>query len=283
MAVSEWCSEKTGWPRIGPRRRSASGRAPSPLAPPSTAPKASSTAGDVGRCGRLATRDPDVILVDEAEEHPTPAGSIDDRRRPAARLDDHGVEEVLVDEAEAGLPQPCRDVDGAAVDTACDAAQSLGAVVHGVHGGHDSQQHLGGADVGRRLLPADVLLPRLQGEAVGGPLLRVDRESDQAPRQIALQPRLDRHEGRMRTAVPERDPEALRGPDGDISSPLPRRLEQRQRQQVGGHGDQRALGVRLRGQCLEITNATPSTPDIAAQCRSSRRRAHRHPGRRRRA
>ena len=130
-----------------------------------------------------------MVLVDEPEEHARARGqsSTIAAARPGASTTTR-VEELPVDQAEAGLPQPGRHVDGAAVDAAGDAAQSLGAVVHGVHGGHHGQQHLGGADVRRRLLPADVLLPRLQGEAIGGALLRVDRESDEPPRQIALQP-----------------------------------------------------------------------------------------------
>ena len=47
------------------------------------------------------------------------------------------------------------------------AAQAVGAVVDGVHARHDGEQHLGGADVARRLLAADVLLAGLQGEPVG--------------------------------------------------------------------------------------------------------------------
>ena len=143
---------------------------------------------DVVRRGRLAARDPDMVLVDEAQEHAARTGVVDDRRRPPLCRDDHSVEEVPVHQSKPGLLEPGRQVDGAAVDAAGDASQSVGTVVHGVHGGHHGQQHLGGADVRRCLFPADVLLARLQGEPVGGSFLRIDRESDESPGQIAFQP-----------------------------------------------------------------------------------------------
>ena len=49
-----------------------------------------------------------------------------------------------------------------------DRVRPVGAVVDGVHRGHDSQEDLGGADVGGRLLAPDVLLPRLQGQPAAG-------------------------------------------------------------------------------------------------------------------
>ncbi len=48
----------------------------------------------------------------------------------------------------------------------------------------------------------------------------------------------------MRAAVAHRDAEALGGAAGDVGAPLPRCLEQRQRQQVGGDDDRRARLVR---------------------------------------
>ncbi len=65
-------------------------------------------------------------------------------------------------------------VGGEAAHAARDAGEARGAVPHGIHARHDGEEHLGGADVGRRLLAADVLLARLQGEAVGLVTLGVD-------------------------------------------------------------------------------------------------------------
>ena len=155
--------------------------------------------------------------------------------------------------------QTRRQVHGAAMDAAGDAAQPLGAVVHGVHGSNDRQQDLGGADVGGRLLATDVLLPRLQGKPVGRAVLGVDREPDQTSGQVALQAALDGHVRRMRPPVPERDAESLGGADDDVSAPLPRRLEQRQREEVRRHGHQRPFGMRVRCQRLEVTQRARAT------------------------
>ena len=60
------------------------------------------------------------------------------------------------------------------------------AVVDGVHARHHGEQHLRGADVGGRLLTADVLLAGLQREAVGRGAVGVDRHADEAPGQGPL-------------------------------------------------------------------------------------------------
>ena len=157
-----------------------------------------------------------------------------------------------------------------AVHPARDAAQALGPVVHGVHGGDHGQQHLRRADVRRRLLAPDVLLAGLQRQPVGGAALGVDREAHQPAGQVPLEPGLDRHERRVRAAVPERHAEALRRADDDVGAPLPRRLEQGQGQEVGGDRHQRAARVRLLGDAGEVADRRPSTRGTAAPRRRSR-------------
>ena len=213
----------------------------------------------MGRRGRLAARNPDVVLVDVPQQHSASAGVGDDGRRGTWHLDHDGVEELPVDEFEAGTLQTRGQVHGAAMDAACDAAQPLGAVVDGVHRSNDRQQDLGGADVGGRLLATDVLLPRLQGKPVGRAVLRVDREPHQTSGQVALEAALDGHVRSMRPPVPERDAESLGGADDDVSTPLPRRLQQRQREEICRHGHQRPFGVGVRCQRLEVTERARAT------------------------
>ena len=100
------------------------------------------------------------------------------------------------------------------------------AVVGRVHGGHHGEQHLRGADVARRLLPADVLLPRLQREPVGGVAVRVDRKADQAAWQLALEVVPHRDIGGVRAAKPGWYPEPLRGADRDVRAKLAGRAQQ---------------------------------------------------------
>ena len=137
-----------------------------------------------------------------------------------------------------------------------DAAQAFCPVVHGVHRRHHGQQHLRRADVRRRLFAPDVLLARLQGQAVGRAVLGVDRQPDQASRQVALEPCLDRHEGGVRASVPERHAEALGRADDDVGAPLPRRPQQRERQQVGSHRHQGPAPVGLRCHGGEVADGT---------------------------
>ena len=93
---------------------------------------------------------------------------------------------------------------GVAVGAPRDRAQPLGAVVDGVHRGDHGQQHLGGADVGGRLVAADVLLAGLQRQPVRRAALGVDRDADQPAGQVPLEagarPPCSRRAGRRRTA-----------------------------------------------------------------------------------
>ena len=60
-------------------------------------------------------------------------------------------------------------------------------MVDGVHRGHHREQTLGRADVGRRLVPANVLLPGLKRHAQGLLAEAVDRDADDASREVALE------------------------------------------------------------------------------------------------
>ncbi len=79
-----------------------------------------------------------------------------------------------------------------------DAAQALGPVVHGVHRGRRPPAAPAPCRCSTSPSPADVLLARLQRQAVGRPALGVDREPDQAARQVPLEAGLDGHEGGVR-------------------------------------------------------------------------------------
>ena len=52
-------------------------------------------------------------------------------------------------------------------------AETIGAVVHGIHGGNVGQQRLGRADIGRGFFTANVRLARLQGQTVGNLASRI--------------------------------------------------------------------------------------------------------------
>ena len=97
-----------------------------------------------------------------------------------ARGDAQRVEEAVVQLPKAKRPQ--RDVQRArqVVDAFGDGANAVRAVIDGVHRRHVGQQRLRRADVGRRLLAADVLLAGLQRHAIRGLALRIDGHADDA-------------------------------------------------------------------------------------------------------
>ena len=67
----------------------------------------------------------------------------------------------------------------------------------------------------------------------------------------------------MRAAVAQRHAEALRAADRDVGAELARRREQREREQIGRHGDQRAGVVRALGQ---VAASRGSAPSVAGYC-----------------
>ena len=89
---------------------------------------------------------------------------------------------ALVETAKPSCFSPARRMAGEPVRAARDARETLRTVVHGVHPGHDREQHLRGADVGRGLLAADVLLAGLECQAQRRVALRVHRDAHEAPR-----------------------------------------------------------------------------------------------------
>src|SRR5690606_16561636 len=116
--------------------------------------------------------------------------------------------------------------------------KARGAVVHGVEGAHVGQKGLGRADVARRLLAADVLLARLQGEAQGPVVEAVLGDANDAAGYFALVLVGTGEEARVGPAVTERHAEALGAADGDVGAELAGRLEPRQGQEVGGDAEE---------------------------------------------
>ncbi len=156
----------------------------------------------------------------------------------------HGVEELVVHHLDAAGPQPGREHRGHPVGALRDAAQPVRSVVDGVAGGHDGQQHLGRADVAGGLLPADVLLAGLQGEPQRRVAVGVAGQADEPAGELAGVLLLHRQVAGVRTAEAQRHPEALGRAHRGVGAQLAGRGEERERQQVGRHRDQRAALVR---------------------------------------
>ena len=124
-------------------------------------------------------------------------------------------------------------------------AEPVRAVPHGVHAGDVGQQHLRRADVAGRLLPADVLLTGLEGEAQRGASGGVGAHPDQAPGQRPGVGVAGGQERRVRAAEPHGHAEALGRPDDDVGAVATGRSQQHQGEEVAGD-DREAAPVMHR-------------------------------------
>ncbi len=129
------------------------------------------------------------------------------------------------------------------MDASGDPGEPVGAVVHRVETGEHGEEHLGGADVARRALAPDVLLPRLQGEAQRRAARRVDGDADEPAGEVALVLLADGHEAGVGAPVAEGDAEALGGADDHVGPLLPRRDQHGAGEQIGRDRDERATVV----------------------------------------
>ena len=150
-------------------------------------------------------------------------------------------------------------------------AQPLWPVEHGIEAGHDRQQRLRGADVGRGLFAPDMLLAGLQAEPVRPPPARIDRNAHNAARHGALQIIAAGHEGGMRPAIAYRHAKSLRRSHGDIGPHRARFLQQAQRQKISGDDGQRLFCMKrsnLRGEILHMAIGAGILEDRAEDRRS---------------
>ena len=182
-----------------------------------------------------------------------------------AKLDAKRVEEIPGGDAVAESLETFGEPAGQAVDALRDRAQTLRAVIDGIHRSHDREQHLRRADVARRLVAADVLLARLEREAISRAACGIVRDADEPAGHLAFVFIARGEEGGVRSAEAERNAEALRAADGDIGAEFARRLEERERENIGGDDGERAGGVRVFDERLVVDDA----PSVVGYCRST--------------
>ncbi len=116
------------------------------------------------RCNRLVEGYSNGSVLMGAQVDATRACSLDEGGSVLS-FEPDGVEERVVRNRPAQLTRAGRKHQREVVDALRNAPQSGRTVVNGVHARHHGQQHLRGANVGRRLLAPDVLLSSLQCHA----------------------------------------------------------------------------------------------------------------------
>ncbi len=194
---------------------------------------------------RLVEADPDAPLPGVVEVVAFPFGAVPDLDRLLGRyLDVEGIEKLVAGQGVAGLHQRIVQDDGEVVGTPGDGGQPLRSVVGGVEAGHVGQQGLGRTDVGSGLLPADVLLPRLQGHPQGVVAVAVLADADDAAGDLPLVLVQGSEVGGVGPTEAHRDAEALGIADHGVRPPLSGRGQQGQGEQVGADD---GVHVRLPG------------------------------------
>ena len=208
--------------------------------------------GDVVIGGGLVDAHAHVVGIEQAQVVAQRLSALDSPAGGAGQAHAHRVEELLVLEGEPERAGADGQVLGPAVHVLGDGHQALGTVVDRVEGRDDRQQGLRGADIRGGLLPANVLLAGLQGQAVGLTALGVPGDADDASRQLAPQRLGDGHEARVGASEEQGHPQALRGTDGDVRADGARLGQQRQGQRVGIDCHQAAAGVDGRDGTGEV-------------------------------
>ena len=194
----------------------------------------------------LIDRDADAVIADLAQVDSVVDGVLHDQSLVGSDLNRDGVEIGRRADLEPQRRETFIQPDRVTVNAFGDRFQPARPVKYGVHGRDDGQQDLRRTDIRRRLFAADMLLARLQCEAIGAVALGVHRNTDEPAGHRALMSIPRRHVGGVRPAIPHRHTVALHGPDGDVGTHFTGRLQQRQRQRIGGNHGNRAGGMELR-------------------------------------
>ena len=188
-------------------------------------------------------------------------------------IDADRVEEIFVSDLEAELAQADRASRHVrSMNAFGDRAQAVRSVINRIHRGDDGEKHLRRADVARRFVAADVLLARLQREAISRPSGGIVRNADQSSRHVAFVLIARRKIGGVRSAEAERNAETLRAADGDIGAEFARRLQQGERENIGRDDDERAGVVRRLDESVRNRKSRRRSPDIARARRKPCRR-----------
>ena len=177
-----------------------------------------------------------MVVVDEPQVHAALAGRRDDLGRPPGHPD----------RARCRRTCSCSDLDAGPAQRARPARRRTGGCAARSSAARRGRGRRRTSTRPRPAAPARCRCwtsPCRGGCAARGSAARagtpagppVDRDADQAAGQVPLEPGAHGHEAGVRAAVEQRHAEALGRADDDVGAHRARRLQQRQREQVGGH------------------------------------------------
>ncbi len=192
---------------------------------------------DVGWGGGLVEGDSNGCHVDPAQVDPATTG-LCQGLVCAGDFDGERVEPCGVSDSHSTVGEALCECAGQPMDASGDPPEAVRAVVDTVEPGHDSEEHLSGADVRCCLLPADVLFAGLERQPKTDAAFGVLRDTDHAAGELALVSVTSCHEGGVRSSEHHRHAETLRAADHGIGADLPRWGQQGHREQVHSeHGE----------------------------------------------
>ena len=130
------------------------------------------------------------------------------------------VEEGFTAKSVSQALQSGRQHEGKTPHVRSDASESLWTVIDRIHRGHIGEQRLRCANVAGGFLSSNVLLARLEGQAVRWLALGIFGNADQTARHLAFERVARGEKGGVRTAVAERHAETLGASQGHIRAKL---------------------------------------------------------------
>ena len=178
--------------------------------------------------------------------------------------DFEGIEELRVLLVVAIGLQHLAKINGFAVDSFCDRADTFSPMVNTIHTSHHCGECFSGTDIRSRFLAFDMLLACLQSKAVSGVFVFIFAQTDNSSGHVPLVLVTGSHISGSRSTKAHRQAETLRCTAHDIRS---KRFEQRQSHQISHYRHfqsgsvavlyeglvvlYRAIGVRPLNECSE--------------------------------
>ena len=164
------------------------------------------------------------------------------------------VKELGVHDIVPRLDQSVTKTSGLLSNTLGDCLQAIRAVINSKHASHHGEEHLSGADVAGRLVPADVLFSGLQSQAIRGVAIGVFGDADQATRHLTLEAIADREITSVGTSKAKGNTKALRCSHRNVSAEFAGRRDESERQQISGDHSEATMGVRLGDRLSRVDN-----------------------------
>ncbi len=189
--------------------------------------------------------DADRIRIDDADQAAALVGFGCDCRGFARDLGRYRIEQAFARNFNTGSLERGSKTGGQSGHAHCNRLQASRAMPDGESCGHVGQKRLRGADIGGRLVAADVLLAGLERQTIGRAAMRIDRLADDAARNNASEHLGHCKISRVRAAKAHRHAIALHGADGHVRAPPGRRFHDGERQRIGNGDNQRALGLGI--------------------------------------